>query len=53
MLSATYLGCAVFCMFLVRDLHRFFIAAVRAAVNEDDLGGTAFGPACMACWVCV
>ena len=29
---------------VVRDLHRFFIAIARAAVKDDDLGGTAIDP---------
>ena len=29
---------------IVRNLHRFFIATARAAVNDDDLGGSAIDP---------
>ena len=29
---------------VARDLHRFFIAIARAAVNDDDFGGTATDP---------
>ena len=28
----------------IRDLHRFFIAAARAIVNDYGLGGTVFDP---------
>ena len=29
---------------VARDLHRFFIAIARAAVNDDDFGGIAIDP---------